>query len=88
MQVNLTTSPGLSVRGVEQPSEARASERPRDQAEFSHVEALNRALDEVPAVRREKVERAKDLFTSVQYPPLQLIYRISALLAKEWDTTV
>jgi hypothetical protein len=84
MQVNLTTNPGATVRGVEQSLAARPVERPVDQAEFSQFEAINHALDSEPEVRAREVERAKDLFTSVQYPPVQLIHRISRLLARQW----
>jgi hypothetical protein len=86
MQVNLTTSPGVSVRGLEQPPAARPAERPADRTEFSQFEALNRALDEEPEVREAEVQRAKDLFASVQYPPVELIHRISRLLARRWDS--
>lgn len=85
MQVNLTTNPGVSVRGVEQPPVARTAERPVDEAEFSQFEALDRALEDEPDVRAEEVKRARDLFSSVQYPPVQLIHRISRLLARRWN---
>jgi hypothetical protein len=88
MQVNLVTSPDLSVRSVEQPRATRAPDTAADEAEFSHAEALNRALEQVPEVRASKVERAKDLFTSVPYPPVEMIHRISRLLAKEWSNAV
>jgi hypothetical protein len=85
MQINLTTNPGVNVRGVEQPPAARTAERPGDKAEFSQFEAINRALEDEPDVRPEEVARARDLFASVQYPPVQLIHRISRLIARGWD---
>ena len=86
MQINLTTSPGISVRSLESPTTVRAPKRSGDQAEFSHVESLNRALDETPDVRTEEMLRARDLFNQVQYPPVQMIHRLSRLLAREWTS--
>jgi hypothetical protein len=85
MQVNLNTSPNLSVRGLESPPVAREPKGPSDQAVFNSAAALDRALAEVPEVRAENVQRAKDLFTSVQYPPVQMISRISRLVAVQWN---
>jgi hypothetical protein len=53
---------------------------------FSRAEALNKALEETPDARTEDVLRAKDLFNQVQYPPVQIIHRLSRLLAKEWTS--
>jgi hypothetical protein len=85
MEIKFTTIPGISVRGLEQPRPVRQLEQAGDEAEFNQVKALDRALEEIPDVRTEEMLRAKDLFASVQYPPIQLIHRISRLLAKEWD---
>ena len=88
MQVNLTVTPGTPVRSTEtSPAAPAAAGRP-DEAVFSRHEALDRALNDDPEVRADEVERTRDLFLSVQYPPVQLIHRISRLLARDWTTRV
>jgi hypothetical protein len=85
MQVNLTTHSDLSVRNPATPATPPPSARTgQDEAKFSQTEALDRALQDVPDVRQEEVDRARDLFTSVQYPPVKLIARLSRLLARDW----
>jgi hypothetical protein len=69
------------------PAAPAAAER-TDEAIFSRHDALDRAQQDNPDVRPEEVERTRDLFTSVQYPPVQLIHRISRLLARDWTTRV
>jgi hypothetical protein len=88
MQVNLITSPSMSARGLEQLPAALETKRPGDKAVFSQAEALNRALDAVSDTRTEEMLRARDLFNQVQYPPVQMIHRLSRLLAKEWSSAV
>jgi hypothetical protein len=88
MQVNLTVTPGTHVRSAETSASAPAKPERSDEAVFSRHDALDRALQDDPDVRTEEVERTRDLFTSVQYPPVQLIHRISRLLARDWTTRV
>jgi hypothetical protein len=88
MQVNLTVTPGAPVRSTEASPKAPTAARRTDEAVFSRHEALDRALKDDPDVRTGEVERLRDLFESVQYPPVQLIHRISRLLARDWNTRV
>jgi hypothetical protein len=87
MQVNLTTSPSIAVQAVEPPPAARPRARSADRAEFRHADALRHALDQAPDLRQDAVERARDLFHQVRYPPVEIIERISRLLASEWTGT-
>jgi hypothetical protein len=57
----------------------------RDEARFTSVSALNNALDDLPQVRTEEIERAKKLVQSANYPPPYAIVRIARLLAMNWD---
>ncbi|MBC8096273.1 MAG: hypothetical protein H7Y43_10700 [Akkermansiaceae bacterium] len=45
------------------------------------VEALERKLKELPAIRATEVERAKGLVSGPQYPPEQVLTRLAVLLA-------
>ena len=87
MQVNQITNPGQVVRNAEAAAPARVPTRTGDQAEFSASEALNRALDDSPPVRGEEVARGQALAQNVQYPPTELIQRISRLLANNWTSS-
>jgi hypothetical protein len=52
-----------------------------DQVDFSGTEALNRALKSQPESRSEKVDRLRDIASSLNYPPEELIRGISRLIA-------
>ena len=86
MQINPITNSGAVVRQAGSAAPARADRKAGDQVEFTAAEALNRALESAPEVRSEEVARAGTLASSVQYPPTELIHRISKLLANNWDS--
>ena len=52
-----------------------------DMLSLATSETLSRALEQTPATRAEKVAQARSLVEDVTYPPLELIKRISALIA-------
>lgn len=52
-----------------------------DQQSFASAETLSRALEQTPAVRNAKVAQARVLIEDPTYPPLELIKRISNLIA-------
>ena len=85
MQINPRTNSGAVVRQTESAAPARAPRKPGDQVEFAAAEALNRALESSPEVRNEQVARGEAVASSVQYPPTELIRRISRLLANNWN---
>ena len=85
MQINHISNQNLSVESVARRPSLRASLSPTDQAVFAATEALNRALAEAPDIRTPEVAHGADLVTTVQYPPMEMIKRISRLLANNWD---
>ena len=46
---------------------------------------LNRALDNTPDVRAEKVARGKALLADPNYPSKEQVKKIASLLAARWD---
>jgi hypothetical protein len=52
-----------------------------DQLSFATVKGLNRALEQTPAARADKVAQAESLIADSTYPPPELIQKISALIA-------
>lgn len=50
-------------------------------AKFDTTRSVSRALEQVPDVRPDKVEQAKNLLSDPHYPPLEIIEKISVLLA-------
>ncbi|MBM3847904.1 MAG: hypothetical protein FJ405_16665 [Verrucomicrobia bacterium] len=50
---------------------------------FASTAALNEALKAVPEIRQEEIKRATALVESKDYPPQELIDRLSRLLADE-----
>jgi hypothetical protein len=85
MQVNSISSQSISGPSAEQHAAVRASQTEPDQAEFTKSRNLDRSLVETPEIRGGEVGRAKVLASSVQYPPEELIDRISNLLARHWN---
>ena len=82
MQVNIINTQGISVPGVERKAVAHATHSGPDQAEFSQSRSLDKALKDSDEVRLHEVDRARHLVASVQYPPEEMIDRISNLLAR------
>ena len=85
MQVNPNNSPGEVNRVEPNRPSLPAVKVERDQVEFTHVTALNNALQDVPSVRLEEVERAKKLIQDANYPPPYALVRIARLLAMHWS---
>jgi len=54
---------------------------------FQDAEKLNAALKNTPDVRADKVERAKELVSQIQWPPAEVINRISKLVAMHYTPT-
>lgn len=67
-----------SVQPAVKPQVARAE---TDAAVFPSVASLEAGLSNVPEVRTDKVQQARDLVTNVQYPPNDVLDRIAVLLA-------
>ena len=84
MQINSITNAGAVIRQPESAAPARVPKKAGDQAEFAGAEALNSALESAPEVRSEEVARGEAVASSVQYPPVEMIRRISRLLANNW----
>ena len=63
---------------------ARTANPPPPPVDLSGSEALNRALQEVPDARRDRVESLRTTATSLHYPPEELIRGISRLIAEHW----
>jgi hypothetical protein len=85
MQINdLRPTAGPELRRVEQPAVSQPSRLGSDAAEFRATAALEEALADTPDVRPDQVNRARELFASVQYPPAELIRGVSRLLADNW----
>jgi hypothetical protein len=81
MEISFNTSriPNPAAKQpVARPSES--SPAPAE-ASLSNVEALNQSLKDIPLVRPEKVEQARNLVADVKYPPTEVLDRISNLLA-------
>ena len=76
----LNTEP-LGATRVSGGTGARETGLGTDQLSFATVEGLNRALEQTPATRADKVARAKSLVADSTYPPPELIQKISALIA-------
>lgn len=51
-----------------------------DSASFAEAEAVNRAMQQVPAVRPESVARGRELIGDANYPPLATIDAIAKLV--------
>ena len=87
MQVNSISSQGITAPSAEPRSVSRAPQSEQDQAEFTEARSLDNALGATPEIRGGEVGRAKVLASSVQYPPEELIDRISNLLARHWNNS-
>lgn len=81
MQVNTNSIRLPATPGVSQdtPKTTRAQSA---EPHFESAEALNQALKAEPDVRRNEVERATRLVETKNYPPPELINRLSRLLAE------
>ena len=85
MQVNPNSSSGEVGRAELYRPSLPAIKIGHDQTEFTQATALNNALQDVPPVRSEEVERAKKLVQDASYPPPYALVRIARLLAMHWS---
>jgi hypothetical protein len=85
MQVNPNNSSGEVSRTEPYRLSLPATKVEHQQTDFTHVAALNNALQDVPPVRIEEVERAKKLIQDANYPPPYALVRIAHLLAMNWS---
>ena len=85
MQVNPNNSSGEVRRTDPYRPSLPAAKIDQYQTDFRHVAALNSALQDVPPVRIEEVERAKKLVQDANYPPPYALLRIARLLAMHWS---
>lgn len=82
MRVNPNSEP-LDITRAPGPVEARNPRLEADQQSFASAESLSRALEQTPAVRSDKVAQARLQIADPTYPPLELIKRISNLIARD-----
>jgi hypothetical protein len=85
MQVNPINRPTVDAAGAARPVTASATEQ-TDQGSFRGAEALNQALAAEEPVRASEVQRGRELMANVQYPPTEMIRRLSRLLADNWES--
>ncbi len=81
MQINSNNYTGNVARVAYVSSNGKANAPKGDNVQFEQTAALERSLKETPDVRSDVVDRAKDLVSSPNYPPPEVIKRISNLLA-------
>ena len=84
----MRVNPNSDLVGITRtPSQIRAGDPQlgADKLSITTVDTLNRALEQTPAARADKVAEAKSLIADATYPPIVLIRKISALLAIKMD---
>lgn len=77
---------GPSVNSRPSPQAPDASPR-TDSLSLSSASQVRARLESLPVVRPEKVEAAKSLIVSPNYPPLEIIRRIADALLNAPDLT-
>ena len=81
----MEVSSNLNVGGVSGPTQPRRAAPKAAKAEepvsLTSSAAVERALKNVLASRPDTVDRARGLIADVSYPPLEMIRKISRLLA-------
>ena len=82
MEVNFRAS--IEIRPELKTAPARSNKAPAVESGFVHTEALDRAIASEPPVRAEAMAAAEQLLHARQYPPPELIGRISRLLGEHW----
>jgi hypothetical protein len=70
-----------SPTGIPGKAPAKGPGLGQDQLASPSADALRAALASTPEVRPDKVAQATGMVQDVSYPPLELIHKISALLA-------
>lgn len=64
----------------------RAEPVPGDAGEFTETEALQKSLASTPEVRADVVDRARSLANNPNYPPEEIVRRLSQLFAAEFSS--
>ena len=82
MQINNIVSLPVQVRGSD-PQAAPSVRDGHDKANFDQTQALNQALNDSADVRPAEIARAKQLVSSLRYPPDEMIRSIGRLIAYE-----
>ena len=85
MQVNTNLNTASIAKVTTEAPVRTAPARPVSETEFSATDALNNALDQTPDVRPDAVARAANLVSDKDYPPLEIIRRLSRLFARGAD---
>jgi hypothetical protein len=85
MRVNATSDPS-AIAGSHVAPAAREARLGHDKVALATSETLNRALEQTPEVRSDKVAEAKTLLENGSYPPAVIIRKISALLAINFNS--
>ena len=80
MRVNPNSDASV-VAGTQSTPTARGPRLGQDNVALATSDSLDRALEQTPEVRSEKVAEAKALLQTGSYPPTVIIRKISALLA-------
>ena len=81
MEINLNASRIVQAGALQPPAKREPFPTARDAAAFSDTAALRAALNQIPEVRPQAVERAKELTASIDYPPPAAVDSIARLLA-------
>ena len=84
MEIRLHASP--EVRAEAGLPQRRNVSGAAEAGEFTHADALDHALGKEPEARPEAVAKAEQLLAARQYPPPELIGRISRLLGEHWPS--
>jgi len=85
MEINKIISLGVPVLGSDAQNVSRAARGEADQAQFDKTQALNQALNDSPDTRASEVARAKQLVSSLKYPPDEVVRGFARLLASRGD---
>ena len=80
MQVNTNLNTASVPKVTPAPAPAGPA-RPASETEFSASQALDHALQQMPDVRPDAVAHGSKLAENPNYPPLELIKRLSRLVA-------
>ena len=87
MQIPSVSNGEMNVSSAETRAVARPAPVKRDvgvAAAEPPGEAFPRALDAAPDVRPETVEKGRELYQQVLYPPTEIVRGISRLIARHW----
>jgi hypothetical protein len=88
MQIHSVTNNEVTVASAELRAAAKsASSEPRERPGTVEGAAgdITRAWDSVPDVRADAVQRGRELYANVPYPPTEIVDGISRLLTRFWQ---